>query len=168
MVMTKRRPRGSPGYTFPLMLVIITALSFGASQIEIAARYRLERDKEEELLFRGLAYVKAINAFHAKNHRYPREITELAGRGREGSGTIRQIYKDPMTGKDFQLIQTKEGAITGIVNSSTAKPFRTADFEKELEGFDKAKTYSDWKFSALAQAATTSLSESRVINASPD
>jgi hypothetical protein len=150
------------------MLVIIMALTYGASRIEIAASYRLKRDKEEELLFRGLAYLEAIRAFYAKNKGYPRDLDELSGKGPGGSCFIREIYKDPMTGKDFQLLQTEGGEIVGVVSASAAKPFRTADFEEELAGFGKAQTYADWKFDARAQPAATAPEASQLINQSPD
>jgi hypothetical protein len=166
--MPNRKPRGSPGYTFPLMLVIITALTYGASRIEIAASYRVKRDKEEELLFRGLAYMEALKEFYAKNKRYPRDLRELYGKSPDGSCFIRQIYKDPMTGKDFRLLQTEGDEIIGVVSTSATKPFRTADFEEELAGFGKATTYADWKFDARAQSEETPREASQFINVSPD
>ncbi|ADP71057.1 hypothetical protein Rvan_1815 [Rhodomicrobium vannielii ATCC 17100] len=160
--MSDRKPQGSPGYTFPLMLVIITALAYGASRIEVAASYRLKRDKEDELLFRGLAYMKAIDAFHTRNGKYPRRLAELAGSGAGASGFIRQLYKDPVTGKDFDLIRTSEGEITGVVSSSAASPFRKVDFEKGLRGFELAKTYAEWRFTARTQPAKSQPGNSEI------
>jgi hypothetical protein len=142
--------RGSGGYTFPLMLIILVAVAFAASRLEVATSYRLKRDKEEELLFRGIAYMRAIRAFYAANaleKRYPRTLEELVSDPRlRGRQYIRQLYKDPMTGRDFNLILSAEGTITGVVSASTEAPFRTVGFGKELEGFKKAARYADWQF----------------------
>ncbi len=155
--MKSAKPAGSPGYTFPIMLVIVSAMALGASRLELAANYRLKRDKEEELLFRGRAYMKAIQAFYAKNRRYPNSLEELAGGGQSAKRRfIRQLYKDPMTRGDFKLIRSSGGAITGVVSSSMDVPFRKADFEKELEVFDKAKTYTDWRFTAQSRETSAS------------
>lgn len=149
--MKKTRPAGSPGYTFPLMLIIVAAMALGASRLELAQSYRTKRDKEEELLFRGLAYMRAIKAYYAKNSRYPRKLNDLADdRDSSKPRFIRQIYKDPMTGRDFKPILGEAGAITGVVSASRDMPFRKVEFDKELQGFDEAKTYADWKFEAKA------------------
>ena len=143
---------GAAGYTFPIMLVILVALSYAATRLESAQSYRLKRDKEEELLFRGTEYLKAIRAFEtasATEKRYPRKLEELVSDPRtNGRRFIRQLYKDPITGRDFDPILTKEGTISGIVSTSRGVPFRKVDFDKELEGFDKAESYADWRFEA--------------------
>jgi|SRR5271157_1305948 len=147
--MSKAQPAGSPGYTFPLMLIIVAAMAFGALRLDLAQSYRLKRDKEAELLFRGLAYKRAIKEFYSKNNRYPRHLKELADdRDSSKHRFMRQLYKDPMTGGDFKLILGPEGLIMGVLSSSKDAPFKKVDFEKELEEFDKAKTYADWKFEA--------------------
>ncbi len=161
MPMRKARPAGSAGFTFPLMLIIVAAMAFGASRLELAQSYRMKRDKEEELLFRGLAYMRAIKAYYSKNNRYPRQLKDLADdRDFSKPRFIRQLYKDPMTGRDFKPILGAEGAIIGVVSPSRDVPFRKVDFDKELESFDQAKTYEDWKFegkgggSAASSAST--------------
>ena len=148
-VMRRTQPAGSPGYTFPLMLIIVAAMAFGATRLDLAQSYRSKRDKEAELLFRGLAYKRAIREFYSKNNRYPRQLKELANdRDSSKRRFIRQVYKDPMTGGDFKFILGTEGGIIGVVSSSKDAPFKTFDFAKDLEDFDKAKSYADWKFEA--------------------
>jgi hypothetical protein len=138
------------GYTFPFMLVILAALSYGAVQLEASQSYRLKHDKEEELLFRGMEYLKAIRAFEAENateKRYPKKLEELVSDPRSnGRRFIRQLYKDPMTGQGFDVILTKDGTISGVVSRSRGVPFRKVDFDKELKGFDRAASYADWRF----------------------
>lgn len=149
--MKRARPAGSLGYTFPLMLIIVAAMALGATRLELAQSYRVKRDKEEELLFRGHAYMRAIKAYYSKNNRYPRELKDLANdRDSSKPRFIRQLYKDPMTGRDFKPILGPEHVITGVVSASKDVPFRKVDFDKELVGFEKARTYADWKFEGKA------------------
>ncbi len=143
------QPAGSAGYTFPLMLVIVSALAFGASRLEVAESYRLKRDKEEELLFRGREYARAIAAFSRKNKRYPRELAELMDdRSPQKRQFIRQLYKDPMSGGNFTPILNLEGSVIGVASASNDVPFRKVPFEGAPKDFDKAKTYADWRFEA--------------------
>jgi hypothetical protein len=151
------RTSSQAGYTFPLMLVILVAIAFGAGQLERSQSYRLRHENEEELLFRGLAYLKALKAFEtasAAEKRFPRKLEELVSDPRmQGRRYIRQLYKDPMTGRDFDLILTAQGTISGVVSWSRGIPFRKVDFDKELHEFDQAATYRDWRFDAKPKAA---------------
>ncbi len=151
------RTSSKAGYTFPLMLVILVAIAFGAGQLERSQSYRQKRNNEEELLFRGLAYLKALKEFETAStteKRFPRKLDELISDPRtQGRRFIRQLYKDPMTGRDFDPIRTPEGTISGVVSWSKGVPFRTVDFDKELQDFDQALTYRDWRFDAKPRAA---------------
>jgi hypothetical protein len=155
--MTGRTSSPQAGYTFPLMLVILVAIAFGAGQLERSQAYRLRHSNEEELLFRGLAYLKALKAFEsasAAEKRFPKKLEELLSDSRmQGRRYIRQLYKDPMTRRDFDLILTPEGTISGVVSWSRGVPFRTVDFDKELHEFDQAETYRDWRFDAKPKKA---------------
>ncbi len=145
-MLTEKRA-GAAGYTFPFVLVILAAMAAGGLRLEMSADYSLRRDREEELLFRGRAYMRAIGAFYAENQRYPRSLGELGGEEEPAKPRyIRQRYKDPFTGRDFVPVQSEEGSITGVVSASGRAPLRKADFEKDLLGFDKAQTYREWKF----------------------
>jgi len=166
--MTNVRPSGSDGYTFPLMLVILSAIAFGAGRMELATSYQLKRDREEELLFRGRAYIHAIQAFYSAGdtqhaRRYPRTLDELLSDPRlPRRHYIRQLYKDPITGGDFQLLLNADRSIFGVVSRSQASPLRTAGFDSELSRFENAKSYSEWEFDAklVKAAAPASLSGS--------
>jgi hypothetical protein len=138
---------GTAGYTFPFALVLLAAAAAGGMRLEWSGAYDLRRDREEELLFRGRAYMRAIGAFYTENSRYPRELGELGGESEPAKPRyIRERYKDPLTGRDFAPVLTEEGGISGVVSASGAAPLRKVDFDKELTGFENAAAYSDWKF----------------------
>lgn len=53
-----------------------------------------QRDKEEELIFRGLQYAEAIRVFQVRYGRYPVKLDELY---KVKPRCIRQLYPDPMS-----------------------------------------------------------------------
>src|SRR5438309_3471701 len=62
--------------------------------------FQVKRDREEELIHRGVQYSRAVRRYFKKFRRYPNRIEEL-----ESTNNIRflrQRYKDPITGKDFK------------------------------------------------------------------
>jgi hypothetical protein len=54
----------------------------------------IRRDKEEELIFRGLQYAEAIRVFQMRYQRLPNKLSELV---EVKPRSIRQLWKDPMT-----------------------------------------------------------------------
>ena len=68
-------------------------------------RHEAQREKEEELVFRGLQYVRAIRLYQAKTRALPPTIDALV-QGRY----LRKKYKDPITNDDFAPIGAAGGA----------------------------------------------------------
>lgn len=73
---------------------------------------QLERDREVESEHRAQEYVRAIQLYYRKNHRFPSSVEELLGTGTTGGVSsalkvkyLRQQYKDPLTNGDYRLIQ---------------------------------------------------------------
>jgi type II secretory pathway pseudopilin PulG len=55
-----------------------------------------QREREEELIFRGIQYARAIAGFHQKFQRYPTSIEELT-KQTNGWRFLRKEFADPMT-----------------------------------------------------------------------
>jgi len=53
----------------------------------------MQREKEEELIFRGLQYAEAIRVFQQRNGRYPISLEEL---NKVRPRAIRQLWEDPI------------------------------------------------------------------------
>src|SRR5206468_3842694 len=67
---------------------------------------------EEELIFRGEEYARAIQKFYRKFGVYPPSIDALVQTN--GLRFLRRVYKDPITGKDFRLISiSPDGTLIG-------------------------------------------------------
>src|SRR5438445_11018704 len=64
-----------------------------------------QRDKEEELVFRGLQYVHAIGMFQRKYaNAYPPNVDVLVEQR-----FLRKKFKDPITGEEFVPIPVGQG-----------------------------------------------------------
>lgn len=86
--------RRESGFTLVGMLTIFSVMAILiAAAMPIWSKV-IQREKEEELIFRGLQYAEAIRVFQLRNGRYPLRLEELLTvRPR----SIRQLWTDPMT-----------------------------------------------------------------------
>jgi hypothetical protein len=67
---------------------------------------------EEELIFRGEEYMRAIRKYHTKFGAYPTTVEQLVSTN--SLRFLRRPYKDPMTDKEFRLISLNpDGSLTG-------------------------------------------------------
>jgi hypothetical protein len=74
--------------------------------------FEIKRDREEELIHRGVQYSRAVRKFIKAVGRYPNTVEEL-----ENTNNVRFLrrrYKDPITGKDFKILH--------LMDLPTSKP----------------------------------------------
>jgi type II secretory pathway pseudopilin PulG len=84
--------RNRRGYTFLIVLIMMTILAIGLLVAVPVWKTQMQREAEEELIFRGRQYVEAVRLFQAKNPgAFPKSIEELV-KGR----FLRRAYRDPM------------------------------------------------------------------------
>ena len=72
---------------------------------------QVKRDREEEMVHRGVQYSRAIRNYVKKNGRYPTRLEDL-----ENTNNIRYLrkrFKDPVSGKDFKLLHLGDVQLTG-------------------------------------------------------
>jgi type II secretory pathway pseudopilin PulG len=103
---TRVRRQSQGGYILLTLLLFIAILViFAAGAVETISQ-QVKRDREEELIHRGVQYSRAVRHYYKKFGRYPTRIEDL-----ESTNTIRFLrkrYKDPITGKDFKLLHQGE------------------------------------------------------------
>jgi type II secretory pathway pseudopilin PulG len=87
---------GERGYAMAALLVMLTIMAIMMTVAMPVWRQQAQRENEEELVWRGQQYVRAIRLYQAKNQAFPPSIDVLVD-GR----FIRKKYKDPITGDDF-------------------------------------------------------------------
>lgn len=81
------------GYILIILLIAITVLSIGLLVAIPVWQTQIQREKEEELIFRGKQYVEAIRVYQMKHPgSFPKNLEELVE-----EKCLRKLYKDPMT-----------------------------------------------------------------------
>ena len=90
---------GERGYAMAALLVTIAIMSLLLSVAMPVWRHEAQREKEEELVFRGQQYVRAIRLYQMKTRALPPSVDALV-QGRY----IRRKFKDPVTNDDFEII----------------------------------------------------------------
>jgi type II secretory pathway pseudopilin PulG len=160
--------RNSRGFSYIALLVaiVIIGISLGA-----AGKYWQNvalREKEEELIFRGNQYRQAIMQYYTAipgRRQFPPNIDELLKDSRTtGKRYLRQKYKDPITGEDFEIVtsQTTSAAaaiaalrltavpgIIGVYSKSEKEPLKKDNFPPPLADFAGKTKYSEWLFVAF-------------------
>ncbi len=139
------------GFTFVGVMVMMTIMLITMGAVSDVWHTVMQRENEQELLFIGHQFRKAIGKFYEKSGRgYPASLDELLESPVGSTGKarfLRKIYRDPMTGEaKWGLILGRDGKITGIYSLSEAKPYKVADFIEADNSFKDAEKYSDWKF----------------------
>jgi len=154
------------GYTILALLVAASILAIGILVAIPVWQTQIQRENEEELIFRGLQYVEAIRIYQTKNPgQFPRTMDELYKKR-----YLRRLFPDPMTksGKwdvlvqqtrlarapqrgaapqsgSIQLLAVPEASlssipsagIVGVVSTSEKTSFRT---------YNEETTYDKWLF----------------------
>jgi type II secretory pathway pseudopilin PulG len=152
------------GYTIVMLLVVAAVLAVGLLVAVPIWQTQIQRENEEELIFRGTQYVEAIRLYQQKNPgQFPRTLEELYKKR-----YLRRLYPDPMTkhGKWDVLLQQERLAqgdtqtgqpapqkllaisetnlsavpnalIVGVVSSSPKKSLRL---------YNDEETYNQWFF----------------------
>jgi type II secretory pathway pseudopilin PulG len=86
-----RRPQA--GFTLVGVVVLIAVLTILVAAIGPSIYAVVQRDKENELIFRGRQYARAIQLFQRRFGRLPTSMKELA---ESRPHTLRKRYKEPM------------------------------------------------------------------------
>ena len=150
--MTHARFRNSRGFTYLALLAAIVIIGISLGSAARSWQNISLREKEEELIFRGNQYRLAIERYYLAlpaKRQYPSTLEELLKDSRTPTGKrhLRQKYLDPITGKDFVLIQDPlSKRIIGVRSASEKKPLKQGNFPDELKDFEGKGQYAEWVF----------------------
>lgn len=140
------------GFSYVIVMFLVAVLSIISVRAIDVTLTAERRDKEAELIWRGLAYRAAIREYvnssgTAKD--YPETLDDLLDDTRftVSRSPLRKLYRDPMTedGK-WELVRNADGKLIGVASRSTRKPLKQAGFPPDLGAFTNAAHYSDWRF----------------------
>jgi len=139
-----QRSSTQSGVTYIGLLLVIVLMGIATAALTPLWSTTVQREEEEELLFRLGEFRRAIAGYRQDHGRYPRKLEDLLEDKTQFQVRryLRRIYPDPMTGEaDWKLefLVDKSGVIAGI---------RDLHSRSEAEGFrkipDKGNRYSDW------------------------
>jgi len=114
-----RNPRRTEaGYTLLIMLFIVASMIILLTAATPSLLTQGRRQREEEMIWRGNQYVRAIGLYYRKFGKYPNKIDDLY-QNTNGLRFLREEYKDPMNTVDgtWRLIYLgPNGQLIGSVN----------------------------------------------------
>ncbi|HZV98510.1 MAG TPA: hypothetical protein VFF74_05930 [Methylophilaceae bacterium] len=152
------------GYTYFGILFVVMLISLALVGASLVWQVQQQRQKEQQLLFIGQQYMKAIASYYHSapggNKRYPKTLTVLLRDPRFPTITrhLRKPWRDPLTlSHEWGLVRTKQGGIAGIYSRGTGMPIKRLGFgSKDLDKMlGNKKSYRDWKFVYVATTNDT-------------
>jgi len=139
------------GWTYLAVLAAVVLMGISSTTLARNWAVIMQRERESELLFRGLQIKYAIERYAAdyevrkgtRENIYPIRLEQLV----EGPKRyLPRVYIDPITGEEFEPIWEK-GEIHGVRSRDPGRPFNRVQFQD-------AATYQDIKFKAFPPSAT--------------
>ena len=102
------------GFALAALIIFLTAFSIAAAAVVPAYQTQARREQEQEMIFRGQEYVRAIQKYQRSFGIYPPDIESLLDTN--GIRFLRRPYTNPITGEGFRLLTINpDGSINGSV-----------------------------------------------------
>lgn len=134
------------------VLVMVALLGLAAGMAGQSMSALMQREREAELLWRGLQYRQAIASYYnvkrGAQQVYPSKLEDLVKDPRfpDIKRHLRRLYNDPMTGKEWDVVKDPAEKLMGVRSTSELTPFQQANFPKGLEDLEGKTTYREWEF----------------------
>ena len=151
------------GYVMVVLLVSMAIAAVWMTALLPAWRQQALRQKEDDLIFRGEQYARAIALYYSKNQAYPPTVDVLVTQK-----FLRRKWKDPITDKDFLLVpapsptgQQAAQPVQGPGRTGAAAPTGVAQGAQMTTGFlgvrsqsaatsikiyQQQQVYNQWQF----------------------
>jgi type II secretory pathway pseudopilin PulG len=98
-----RLRRREDGYVLIALMLIVTMLVIAAAVAAPTIAFEIRRDREQEMIHRGVQYSRAIRGYYKKFGRYPTRLEDLDNTN--NLRYLRKRYKDPLNkNQDFKLL----------------------------------------------------------------
>ena len=142
------------------LLLVVALLAITTAVALPAISFEIRRDREQEMVHRGVQYSRAIRAYYKKFGRYPTRLEDLDNTN--NLRFLRKRYKDPITGQDFKLLHYGEPGVTlagGIAGGSIpgANPIGSPGGLSGSSGFSQPSAFggnTNSAFGASSNSAT--------------
>jgi len=152
--MRLRLTRSETGFTYIAALVLVVVMGIMLGAIGQSVKVIMKREREKELIFRGLQYRDAIERWSKKGVPLKdlKDLVEPTVSNNASASKdrlLRKLYKDPITGGEWKTLPTPPDPIQGIygvASTSNEEPFKQGNFPEVIKTFEGKKKYSDWEF----------------------
>jgi type II secretory pathway pseudopilin PulG len=145
------------GFAYVLLLIAIGVIGVVAAATLHMGSQIARRDAEQSLLTIGMEFQQALRSYAAVPvgatapaiARGPQTLEELLKDSRVPFTRryLRQIYADPLTGRDtWGLVKDPAGFILGIYSLADGKPIKQTGFELTQASFEESGGYATWVF----------------------
>jgi type II secretory pathway pseudopilin PulG len=121
------------GYILLTLMLFVAFLGIAALAIVPTVAFQARRDREEEMIHRGVQYSRAVRRYYKKFGRYPTRLEDLENTNNQRY--LRKRYKDPITGKDFKLLHVGEvqmGMSSAIAGATQVSAMGTLNGQASL------------------------------------
>src|ERR1700704_5184715 len=112
---TAAKPQG--GYAMLMVVFLTTVVLLGAIAAAPYVRTERQREKEQEMIWRGKQYVRGIKLYYRKMGRFPTSLEDLTKPKLGSLRFMRQAYKDPMNKEDGSWRFIYVGAAGQLIGS---------------------------------------------------
>jgi type II secretory pathway pseudopilin PulG len=141
------------GFTYVWVMAALVVIGIALSAVGTLWVEEQRREREQELIRVGMAYVHAIQSYRESSpgsaKMSPRRLEHLLldDRFPRPRRHLRRAYADPVNpGDAWGLVSDAEGRIRGVYSRSTQPPLKQLAFAVDGIEFAAAGSYSDWKF----------------------
>jgi type II secretory pathway pseudopilin PulG len=129
---SSRQTAQEQGYIMLTLMLMVAMLVIAAAVCAPTIAFEIRRDREEEMVHRGVQYTRAIRAYYKKLGRYPTSLKDLDNTN--NLRYLRKHYKDPISGQDFKLLHYGDPGVTlggsfggaGIAGANTVSQLNAA------------------------------------------
>ncbi len=119
--MTKPR-RNQAGYALLLVVFLTTLLVVATMSIGLRILTAGQREKEQEMIWRGKQYTRGIKLYYRKLGRFPNSMDDLVKPKVGNLRFMRQAYKDPMNKEDGSWRLIYVGPAGQLIGSLKPQP----------------------------------------------
>jgi len=129
---------------------MVALMGIFALTVMVPIKFELQRDREQEMIHRGVQYSRAIRNYYKKFGRYPTRLEDLDNTN--NLRYLRKHYKDPVTGKDFKLLHYGDPGVT-LTGSIGSTPIAGANTVGQLNASGSGNSAFGGSSSAFSQSS---------------
>ena len=162
LVSGKSSAQRQTGFAYLLVLMLIVVMGLGLGAAGTLWRTESQRIKEQQLLYIGEQYRKAISSYYtapSPDKQYPKKLDDLLLDPRQTVTTrhLRKLYADPVTGnQEWGLVVDPDSQqIRGVYSLAPGRPLKQGGFPFHQKDFEDADTYGHWRFGVTKDMVPT-------------